>query len=480
MVTHYTPPALRDKLGLLAQFNPIQGMADSMSQFGVATDPSRSMDDRRKAAINTVVEGLLATAPAAVASRGYMTPAQGMMEGLLGGSPATQQIGDDLGRFVASEAGSIGVDPIVRRGDDILARLKTDPSSVTDEMLDMGDAVSNTRLNQYLFDHYDLPMDEASRMARAREMGFGGDLYHGTTHDFPSFGGATRNIEGHYGAGDYFTSSAEDASKNYAGFGPDLTQRIALRAERLADDLGLDYDDPAIVDMARKELAGGHEGAIIPSMVRGQEVSVVPHTRGSPTILERDYPYSYREFLSDAKGDLGEGADQWDIQELAQEMADEANAYEEPVGPLADIMRFISERADDYNFDPSEGLGDVAYEDAIAASDLDRALRQATVYAEHPETGELAGNDLIRQAYASAGFPNIRMSADAAGWNMDIPEGTSHLISSDPANIRSRFARFDPRLSHLKNLSGSVPTASIPLYSAGLLGGGYLLESGEE
>ena len=108
-VTHYVPPELRDRLGLLAQFNPIQGMADSMSSFDVATDRSRSMDERRRGAINSVVEGLLAVAPAAVASRGYMTPAQGVMEGLLGGSPATKQIGDDLGQFWADEAGVLRI-----------------------------------------------------------------------------------------------------------------------------------------------------------------------------------------------------------------------------------------------------------------------------------------------------------------------------------------------------------------------------------
>jgi len=32
----------------------------------------------------------------------------------------------------------------------------------------------------------------------------------------------------------------------------------------------------------------------------------------------------------------------------------------------------------------------------------------------------------------------------------------THIISSNPADIRSRFARFDPRLSHLRNLSAGV------------------------
>lgn len=108
-MTYITPPNLRPAVEMVAQMNPVQGMGDSMQQFGVATDPSRSMDDRRKAAINTVVEGLLAATPAALAAKGYMTPAQGTMEGLLGWSPATQQIGDDLGRFVVDEAGNIRV-----------------------------------------------------------------------------------------------------------------------------------------------------------------------------------------------------------------------------------------------------------------------------------------------------------------------------------------------------------------------------------
>lgn len=108
-VTHYVPPEMRDRLGLLAQMNPIQGMGDSMASFGVATDSSKPMNERYSAAANSLAEGLLAVAPAALAAKGYMTPVQGMMEGLLGGSPATAQIGDDLGRYFVDEAGNIRV-----------------------------------------------------------------------------------------------------------------------------------------------------------------------------------------------------------------------------------------------------------------------------------------------------------------------------------------------------------------------------------
>jgi len=109
MLTNLTPPNLRPAAEFAAQMNPIQGMSDSMAQFGVATDPNQSPEARRSAAINSAVEALIAVAPAGLAAKGYMTPAQATMEGLLGGSPATQQIGDDLGRFWADEAGNIRV-----------------------------------------------------------------------------------------------------------------------------------------------------------------------------------------------------------------------------------------------------------------------------------------------------------------------------------------------------------------------------------
>lgn len=108
VVDYYTPPHLRQATRFAAEMNPIQGMSDSMSQFGVAMNPNVSMDERRRAAVNSLTEGLLAVAPAALAARGYMKPAQAILEGLLGWSPAAQQIGDDVGRFVADEAGHIG------------------------------------------------------------------------------------------------------------------------------------------------------------------------------------------------------------------------------------------------------------------------------------------------------------------------------------------------------------------------------------
>jgi GNAT superfamily N-acetyltransferase len=99
--------------------------------------------------------------------------------------------------------------------------------------------------------------------------------YHGTTHDFDKFKLAKGNPENHLGKYPHFTSSPEDAAKNYAGHGPDLTGRIERRAEELmpknVPPYGtLDYDRAysEAIEKATKELAGPHDGAIIPAKMK--------------------------------------------------------------------------------------------------------------------------------------------------------------------------------------------------------------------
>ena len=84
---------------------------------------------------------------------------------------------------ILRQAFKIKYPDIVERGDQILNMLRFGKANdVTDSMFDMGDDLKNTQLNQYLFNNYDLPMDEASRMERASEMGFDikNPSYHGT------------------------------------------------------------------------------------------------------------------------------------------------------------------------------------------------------------------------------------------------------------------------------------------------------------
>ena len=101
----YVPPNLRPAVETVAEMNPVQGQMNAMTAGGVVFDPDQTAEARRRAALDMGVEMALALTPAALAARGYLTPIQGVMEGLLGGSPAQQQIAEDAGKIAADASG---------------------------------------------------------------------------------------------------------------------------------------------------------------------------------------------------------------------------------------------------------------------------------------------------------------------------------------------------------------------------------------
>jgi len=76
---------------------------------------------------------------------------------------------------------------------------------------------------------------------------------------------------------------------------------------------------------------------------------------------------------------------------------------------------------------------------------------------------------LQRDGYAGA---NIYAPNDYDTWG-DQAGSFRERVAFNPANIRSRFARFDPRLAHLRNLSAG-------LGGAGLLGFGALTQEDKD
>jgi hypothetical protein len=108
----------------------------------------------------------------------------------------------------ASQSGGLlgaGLSEAQRQARDILdMRASGNARSVTDDMMSRAD-------DQYMFDNTPLPMDEASRLARADAGGFdtGTPLYHGARQPFDTF---IPSEDGFTGPGVYTTPRAEDAS----------------------------------------------------------------------------------------------------------------------------------------------------------------------------------------------------------------------------------------------------------------------------
>lgn len=248
--------------------------------------------------------------------------------------------------FLAGESGSLPLpfkadDPAQARGAQIIDMLTSGRAGeITDEMLDLGDPVMNTRLNEYLFRNYDLPMDEASRMARAQER-FNRDVYRG---------GVSGEIIGN-----------PKSSTQYFAYEPEIATEYALNR----------------TDAGNGDFSGATVGRF---MVSAQ--------------------------------DRAQGDDVFD-------------AYERITGL---------------------GRNSLEYDRSWVPMHYD--------YTGTPVV-EAVESSLKRDGYDSVFF------ADDAAPMSGVEHDTLAIL--DPrTNVRSRFARFDPRLAHLRNLSAGV-AGGVPL-----------------
>lgn len=114
-----------------------------------------------------------------------------------------------------------------------------------------------------------LPMDEASRMARAREMGFDTDtpLYHGTQADFNQFEAGRNKAGGERGT--FFSDNPEIGSL-YAGYdpmwAPDIEGARVIPAYAKTDNmLEIEFGGAkqGRADAIRKAQSGGYDGVIL-------------------------------------------------------------------------------------------------------------------------------------------------------------------------------------------------------------------------
>lgn len=238
--------------------------------------------------------------------------------------------------------------PAERTAQEVLDMLRQGRASeVTDEMMAAADP-------QHLFRNYDLPMDEASRTGRAREMGFDTDtpLYHGTAEDFPAFSESSRG--GVTGA-----RSARDAT--WFADNPNVADTYARYAS-----------DQSVQDL-----------------------------------IDRSY-------RAEVDGD-------WPLAERLMREAEELEARGTEGANIIDAMGPRNVR----RFD----MGGAQY------NPDDTILSDYVAQAKQSGHQGLELNEFVDNAYYGDTTPG------------------NHRGIFNPTNIRSRFARFDPRLSHLRNLS---------------------------
>ena len=285
----------------------------------------------------------------------------------------------------------------------------------------------------------ELPMDEASRLARKEEWlepsSVQDRVYHGTTHNIDEFDPRMGHAESHHGKSLYFSSSPTDVQTNYArADGPDLTAHYESKVDEIMNRQNLSYENPGDVAMARSQaeamVKGPHEGATIPAHLR---LKNPVDTRPGGTYF--DFKQAYDEAL-----------DEWD----------------KPGGELLNLLEEIEELGEEltlpYQRQDLESLREKILEEAmdydgISAHDLEEIVRADETLADHfGSPGEF-----LRQLYMKAGFDGTIVDAEAAfgpqvkrigdRWlpikGMEGVEGAIHYAVFEPQNIRSPFAMFD-------------------------------------
>lgn len=334
------PPELRGWVNAGAELNPVTNMERAGTAAQRMTAPGLSGWDRMAAAGDMATNMGAVLAPVAGAKAGANS-ANAIVEALTAASPMKGAVDD----FLVDEFGGVGFgDDVATRGATIMDMLRSGRGAdVTDEMLDMGDPVANARLNEWLFNNYDLPMDAESRAARKAEMGFEADLMHGTDATFPAFRLGDGSNTG-VAAPAVFLTDNRNVARSYGGNVMDVTARIE---QPLAFDFG------------------------------GRSTTYFDGATRTPSDLAKR--------VSEIAGDV------------------RVNALD----PESDLAYDLQDAGFDYLWN----------------TDIDAAEMRNVV----DSAGSMFGGDVA-----------------------------NNVAVFDPRNIRLRSARFDPRLSHLRNLSAGI------------------------
>ena len=337
----------------------------------------------------------------------------------------------------------------------------------------------------------------ADSMRKADEMGFKTDqvLYHGSTFDIEEFVPSS-NTDNDFGRGTYLTISPSDASRNYAGEGPDLTNRINTlsesiqeslegswswnaefwdnindpevfaKIEKLVDEFEENRDRGALEEAAnlaaKTILKGQNEGVIYPVFVNNKDFAVIGGKNRTVIDIDQTQYYEAAEeeiFRSDFDSDVAyEDA----LSEYAYEL--ESSDYESQLADLVDSLRYSGA-----NEEVVGQVIDSAIDGQIDFTEINDIIRNS--YNEDFDTGELLNNGQIMQdLLTSLGYKGV-VDNTAGQKFASLGSGSMHTIVF-PGNenlIRSINAKFDPAKADSPNILASAPPILAPIGGATIL-----------
>ena len=264
-------------------------------------------------------------------------------------------------------------------------------------------------------------------------------VLHGTTGDFSAFDRSTAGPESDLGAGFYASNNPDEVGTNYAGLGPDLTNKIEREAERLNSQDDIDMDEAR--RMAR-DLWMAHEGLTMPLWFKFNN-PVVIGGKGE-TFLDVDSSYD-----------------------------EDTEEYGEPTGALIDVLdalRNVAENGDYFEADLDKlnaDLGDYLYEGMKVSEFIEKAKASEGLAYVTDENGKLVSSELLRNAFEQAGFDgfigttvNVKFGSERrTGKKMaGMKPGTVHFVAFKPTQIKSRLGNSGAYDSNSPNILEQTAT----------------------
>lgn len=269
---------------------------------------------------------------------------------------------------------------------------------------------------------------------------------HGSTHAFNEINTEKGNPENYWGKGFYGTDSEVDAGANYAGEGPDLTNRIERESEyveNIIDQFGVGSEE-AVSEMIErynvdedlaKRAASGDDEAI---------------KKVASNLLHGGAPMTYRVWMKMKEPLVLEknGGTRFDALEHYNEAED---TYEENPDSLPmKLYDAIQENARDHGVDAQKFWNEINEAiggdwDGVTAYDVDAAMRKSEALIDATDDqGNLTSHDFMKEVFRSMGFDGIIMDAHEAfgggrkiGKQMEMDHGTRHYIVFEPTQVKS-------------------------------------------
>lgn len=283
-------------------------------------------------------------------------------------------------------------------------------------------------------------------------------MYHASTKVFKKADPSKGVPESDLGRGFYLSSEPDDASKNYAGIGPDQKNKIERVTERLASDLEVEYGTSEYKKLkrnVRRKLYGGREN-VMPGFVNLRNPFIIGKSSIQPeTFLTYEFGQD-----SDGETDYASGAEGTLVPLLN---ALESAAY----NASADASRLI-ERLTTEAIDNGGMRAATFYEEVVG----DEYLNETAIDSQ----GRFIHREIMRQAIEDAGYDGIidytvygKFGPRRVGSGYQIPgmpglyEDTFHVVTFKPNQVKSVFSRSfkkdDDRLAFQRQSPGRLTEA---------------------